>query len=236
VAEIRSGDHPTDAVVAQTPSPGARGHEVSLLVNRGESTATYVMPDLIGVNGERAAEFLRGRGFRVAVVGNHPYPGRAAGRRHPADARRRLPGGAGRGDLARGQPVTPRIAPSILAADFARLGEQVQAAERGGAALVHLDVMDGHFVPNLTIGPAVVKAVSTVTRLPLDVHLMLSTPTGSSARSPRPGPRRWPCTSRCCRTCTARCRRSGGSAARQGWPSTRDPGGALEEVVGSSTT
>jgi ribulose-phosphate 3-epimerase len=70
--------------------------------------------------------------------------------------------------------MTPRIAPSILAADFARLGEQVQAAERGGAALVHLDVMDGHFVPNLTIGPAVVKAVSRVTRLPLDVHLMLA--------------------------------------------------------------
>jgi ribulose-phosphate 3-epimerase len=72
--------------------------------------------------------------------------------------------------------VTPRIAPSILAADFARLGEQVQAAQRGGGALVHLDVMDGHFVPNLTIGPAVVKAVSRVTRLPLDVHLMLEDP------------------------------------------------------------
>jgi ribulose-phosphate 3-epimerase len=72
--------------------------------------------------------------------------------------------------------MTPKIAPSILAADFARLGEQVQAAERGGADLVHLDVMDGHFVPNLTIGPAIVKAVSKVTRLPLDVHLMLSNP------------------------------------------------------------
>jgi ribulose-phosphate 3-epimerase len=72
--------------------------------------------------------------------------------------------------------MTPKIAPSILAADFARLGEQVQAAERGGADMVHLDVMDGHFVPNLTIGPAIVKAVSKVTRLPLDVHLMLSNP------------------------------------------------------------
>jgi ribulose-phosphate 3-epimerase len=72
--------------------------------------------------------------------------------------------------------MSVRIAPSILAADFARLGEHVQAAERGGGAMVHLDVMDGHFVPNLTIGPAVVKAVSRVTRLPLDVHLMLTDP------------------------------------------------------------
>ena len=75
VAEIRSADHPTDAVIAQSPTGGARGQEVALLVNRGEAAASYVMPDLIGVNGERAAEFLRARGFRVAVVGNHPYPG-----------------------------------------------------------------------------------------------------------------------------------------------------------------
>ena len=65
------------------------------------------------------------------------------------------------------------LAPSILSADFARLGEQVAAAERGGAGLVHADVMDGHFVPNLTIGPVVVKALSRVTRLPVDVHLMI---------------------------------------------------------------
>jgi eukaryotic-like serine/threonine-protein kinase len=97
VAEIRSADHPTDAVVAQTPSGGARGHEVSLLVNRGESTATYVMPDLIGVNGERAAEFLRVRGFRVAVVGNHPYPGVPSGvviRQTPAGGFQVAPGEA----------------------------------------------------------------------------------------------------------------------------------------------
>jgi eukaryotic-like serine/threonine-protein kinase len=97
VAEIRSGNHPTDAVVAQTPAPGARGHEVSLLVNRGEATATYVMPDLIGLNGERAAEFLRGRGFRVAVVGNHPYPGVEPGvviRQTPAGGFQVAPGEA----------------------------------------------------------------------------------------------------------------------------------------------
>ena len=69
-----------------------------------------------------------------------------------------------------------RIAPSILAADFARLAEAVAAAEEGGADLVHVDVMDGHFVPNLTIGPPIVEAIRKVTSLPLDVHLMMTNP------------------------------------------------------------
>ena len=68
------------------------------------------------------------------------------------------------------------IAPSILSADFSRLGEEVKAAERGGAGLIHVDVMDGHFVPNITIGPLVVKAVRRATDLPLDCHLMISEP------------------------------------------------------------
>ena len=67
-----------------------------------------------------------------------------------------------------------RIAPSILSADFARLGEEVRAIEAAGADWVHVDVMDGHFVPNLTIGPMVVKALRPVTALPLDVHLMIT--------------------------------------------------------------
>ena len=65
------------------------------------------------------------------------------------------------------------LAPSILAADLARLGEEIAAVERGGAGVVHVDVMDGQFVPNLTLGPAVVKAVRRVTELPIDVHLMV---------------------------------------------------------------
>jgi ribulose-phosphate 3-epimerase len=65
------------------------------------------------------------------------------------------------------------LAPSILAADLARLAEQIAAVERGGAGIVHVDVMDGHFVPNLTLGPAVVQAVRRSTRLPVDVHLMI---------------------------------------------------------------
>lgn len=69
-----------------------------------------------------------------------------------------------------------RIAPSILAADFSRLGELVLAAERGGADRVHVDVMDGHFVPNLSMGSVVVKGLRPVTRLPLEVHLMVERP------------------------------------------------------------
>jgi ribulose-phosphate 3-epimerase len=68
------------------------------------------------------------------------------------------------------------IAPSILSADFARLGEQIEAAERGGAGLIHVDVMDGHFVPNLTVGLPVVRSLARATRLPLDTHLMISEP------------------------------------------------------------
>jgi ribulose-phosphate 3-epimerase len=69
-----------------------------------------------------------------------------------------------------------RIAPSILSADFAALGAAIAAAERGGADLIHVDVMDGHFVPNITIGPPVVKAIKRVARVPLDVHLMITDP------------------------------------------------------------
>jgi ribulose-phosphate 3-epimerase len=69
-----------------------------------------------------------------------------------------------------------KLAPSILSADFARLGEQVREAERAGADRIHVDVMDGHFVPNLSMGPEVVKGLRPVTRLPLEVHLMIEEP------------------------------------------------------------
>jgi ribulose-phosphate 3-epimerase len=69
-----------------------------------------------------------------------------------------------------------QIAPSILSADFSRLGEEVAAVEKAGADVIHVDVMDGHFVPNLTIGPLVVKGLKKLTSLPLDVHLMIERP------------------------------------------------------------
>ena len=79
VAEVRSADYTPDTIIAQTPPPKTAGAKVALLLNRRESSGTYVMPDLIGVNGDRAADLLRGRGFRVSVVGDHPYPGVPAG-------------------------------------------------------------------------------------------------------------------------------------------------------------
>jgi eukaryotic-like serine/threonine-protein kinase len=78
-AEIRSSDYPAGSVVAQFPAARTNAAQVSLLVNRGERGARYVMPDLIGVDGSRAAEVLRARGFRATVVGDHPYPGVAPG-------------------------------------------------------------------------------------------------------------------------------------------------------------
>lgn len=69
-----------------------------------------------------------------------------------------------------------KIAPSILSADFAKLGEEIKEVEEGGADYIHVDVMDGHFVPNITIGPLVVDSIRPITKLPLDVHLMIDNP------------------------------------------------------------
>jgi eukaryotic-like serine/threonine-protein kinase len=75
VTEFRSPDYPADAVAAQDPPPRSRAPKVSLLINRGEQATTYVMPDVIGMDGDRAAAALRARGFRVSIVGSQPYPG-----------------------------------------------------------------------------------------------------------------------------------------------------------------
>ena len=82
---------------------------------------------------------------------------------------------------------TIRLAPSILSADFARLADEVAAVEAAGADLLHVDVMDGHFVPNLTIGPPVVESLRNITELPLDVHLMITNPDDHIADFARAG-------------------------------------------------
>ncbi len=97
IAEIRSSDYAPDFVVAQDPAPGAQTTEVRLLVNRGEDRATYVMPDLIGVNGDRVADLLRTRGFRVAIVAQQSSPGIPPGvvlRQTPAGGYQVHPGDA----------------------------------------------------------------------------------------------------------------------------------------------
>ena len=82
---------------------------------------------------------------------------------------------------------TIQIVPSILSADFARLGEQVREAEEAGADRIQVDVMDGHFVPNITVGPVVLKAIRSYTSLPIEAHLMIERPELYIPSSPKPG-------------------------------------------------
>src|SRR5207253_9386800 len=104
--------------------------------------------------------------------------GRPGGTRGAPEAARRIPGRARRCVLIGGQPMSGAvlIAPSILAADFAHLAQEVAAIEKGGADLIHVDVMDGHFVPNITVGVPVVRALKRVATKPLDLHLMIQEP------------------------------------------------------------
>ena len=157
ISEIRSAEYPPDAVIAQTPPPKSNAPRVALLVNRARTRRDlrHARPDWRerrSGRGSAARARVPGRGGRRSSVSRRACRDRAS-----AEPPGGIPDCAGRADFARGQPVSVRIAPSILSADFAALGEQIAAAERGGADLIHVDVMDGHFVPNLTIGPPVVQ-------------------------------------------------------------------------------
>ena len=165
LAEVRSADFPSGTVIAQEPPESARGTEVALLVNRGEQSRHYVMPDLIGVSAGRARSISCARAdsasrssasFPILAC---PQASSFASFRRPDS---RSPPAIRFRWRSAGDGKRVRIAPSILSADFAALGAAIAAAEKGGADLIHVDVMDGHFVPNITIGPPVVKSIKRV--------------------------------------------------------------------------
>ncbi len=191
-----------DTVTQQDPAPGTTdvtGPHVNLLVSLGPRPAAYVMPELVGLPLAEAQSKLGSAGLRLSKLSPVPAPDSASGTvvgQTPARGQRIDSNSTIELQVARvavaSAPVRFRacaripgsamayakieIAPSILASNFAKLGEDVRAVEQGGADVIHVDVMDGHFVPNISIGIPVVASLHKATRLPLDVHLMIERP------------------------------------------------------------
>ena len=176
ISEIRSAEYPPDAVIAQNPE-GKEQRTQSRAAGQPRGTRG----DLRDARSDRRQRRSCGgpssrEGFSSCRGRRSSVPGRACRYRAPSESAGGFSDRARRADFSRGQPVTVRIAPSILSADFTVLGAQIAAVERGGADLIHVDVMDGHFVPNLTIGVPVVRSIRKVATIPLDVHLMIEEP------------------------------------------------------------
>ena len=179
LAEVRSSDFPSGTVIAQEPPAQRARHR-----GRAARQSRRAEPLLRDARSDRRGRIARRRSAAHARIPRDDrrraaLPGVPAGHRAAPVPVGRIPDRRRRSDFAGGQPLSGkpvRIAPSILSADFAALGAAIAAAEKGGADLIHVDVMDGHFVPNITIGPPVVKSIKRVARVPLDVHLMITDP------------------------------------------------------------
>ena len=168
-------------VLAQFPLPGTVVTDVrvvSILANNSMyvNPKSFVMPDVIGKPVDDVSSFFKGAGLRVSSSQPIDYPGIAQG----TVVKQSPPAGYKVSailqsvyTLASRRFMEKRIAPSILSADFAQIADQIAMVESAGADMIHVDVMDGHFVPNITIGPVVVEWIRKVTSVPLDVHLMI---------------------------------------------------------------